>query len=162
LLTQVNVFFPKPIQSGGSDYACDDRNPEGPSCVNKVKVDNSTASYGDQCQRHDQVYYAVERSHKIKIDRANHRVKGLCVSNLAAAVLRDAGGAGWKSDGWLGSSLLGRRIDKCSPTGFGNHVRFRTWKSPNVQRSNQVRDFDTRSQCCNDSPTLTSRRKLIQ
>jgi hypothetical protein len=86
LLTEVNVFFPKPIHSGGSDYDCHDRNPAGPSCVNEVKVDKSAATYGDQCQRHDQVYYAVKRSHKIKFDRANLRVKGLCVSNCPPLV----------------------------------------------------------------------------
>ena len=53
LLAQVHVFVPKPIQSGGSDYACHDRNPEGPSCVNEVKVDNSADAYGGQYQCHD-------------------------------------------------------------------------------------------------------------
>jgi hypothetical protein len=75
LLTQVNVFFPKPIQSGGPDYDCHDRNPAGPTCVNEMKVGNSAATYCDECQRYDHVYCAMERSHKIKIDRADHRVK---------------------------------------------------------------------------------------
>jgi hypothetical protein len=33
----------------------------------------------------------MERSHKIKVDRVDHRVKGLYLSNLAAAVFHDEG-----------------------------------------------------------------------
>ncbi|HEX3939197.1 MAG TPA: hypothetical protein VHX43_16955 [Xanthobacteraceae bacterium] len=60
------MFFPEPIQSGGGDYACRDREPAGPRCVNEVKVDKSAATDGNQCQRDDQVYCAMKRSHKSK------------------------------------------------------------------------------------------------
>jgi hypothetical protein len=66
LLAQINVFLPEPIKSGGSDDACRDRNPTGPSCVNEVKVDKSAAAQGDEYQRHNQVYCAMKPTHAVE------------------------------------------------------------------------------------------------
>lgn len=53
LLAHINVFFPEPIKSGGSNYPCRYRRPPGQRRVNEVNIDESAATYDDQRQRYD-------------------------------------------------------------------------------------------------------------
>jgi hypothetical protein len=71
---------------------------------------------------------------------------------VAAVVYNKAGGLDLLLSGVPGSGdclqpfLPGRSIGKYLPTTLGNHVQLRSWKPLHVLRTNQMRDFDTRSQ----------------
>jgi hypothetical protein len=47
LLAHINVFFPEPIKSSGSNYRCCHRHPPGQGRVNEVNIDKSAATYDD-------------------------------------------------------------------------------------------------------------------
>jgi hypothetical protein len=48
-----------------------------------------------------------------------------------------------ESGDWFGSSLLGRRLDKCFATALGNHVKSRMPTPLDVLSAHQIRNFGT-------------------
>jgi hypothetical protein len=53
LLAHINIFFPEPIKPSGANYRCRHRHPPRQGRVNEVNIDESAATYDDQCQRKD-------------------------------------------------------------------------------------------------------------
>jgi hypothetical protein len=62
----VNVFIPEPIKPGSRHYARTYSKSAVPRRGDEIKVDKSTATQGDQRNRHGQVYRAMEAAHEAK------------------------------------------------------------------------------------------------
>jgi hypothetical protein len=69
-----------------------------------------------------------------------------------------------ESGDWFGSSLLGRRLDKCFATALGNHVKSRMPTPLDVLSAHQIRNFGTStgSQRPHNSSVLASSGQLFQ